>query len=245
MTLEEFRNDYRKNDIPSWYSGQLHLALSASLPIILGYFLAIHLENVTRAEWWGAILFGAFYCTLAEYIAHRWFMHRRRNFPMMRLVFKRHAEQHHHFFPHDNMRTDSSRDWHVILFPVYGFIMLFGGLGAPAAFVVAKLTSLNVALIVMIVGCVFYFFYEFMHLMYHLSEDHWTQKLPLLPWLRRHHQIHHRLNLMQKANFNVTYPVADFIFRTLVTESQLEKAARPRLVAAEPPEESSARRHSL
>ena len=33
--------------------------------------------------------------------------------------------------------------------------------------------------------------------------------------LRRHHQAHHDLGLMQRWNFNITFPICDAVFGTL------------------------------
>ena len=49
----------------------------------------------------------------AEYFGHRGPMHRPR--AGMRLLFQRHTREHHHFYAHDAMSYESSRDFKMVL----------------------------------------------------------------------------------------------------------------------------------
>jgi sterol desaturase/sphingolipid hydroxylase (fatty acid hydroxylase superfamily) len=74
----------------------------------------------------------------------------------------------------------------------------------------------------------FYFMsYEVLHFCYHLDDDMWISHLPVIRALRRHHRIHHRLNLMLKYNFNITWPIADFFFGTIYRERTTEPPPEP------------------
>jgi hypothetical protein len=74
----------------------------------------------------------------------------------------------------------------------------------------------------------FYFMsYEVLHFCYHLDDDVWISRLPVIRALRRHHRIHHRLNLMLKYNFNITWPISDFFFGTIYRAPQDDSARVP------------------
>ena len=56
--------------------------------------------------------------------------------------------------------------------------------------------------------------YEWLHLSYHLPAESRIGRSPLVRALRRNHAAHHTPELMQRWNFNVTIPVADWLFGT-------------------------------
>ena len=61
--------------------------------------------------------------------------------------------------------------------------------------------------------------YELSHLSYHLPEDSFIGRRPLVRALREHHRRHHHTALMQRWNFNVTLPLFDWVFRTSVPDA--------------------------
>ena len=67
----------------------------------------------------------------------------------------------------------------------------------------------------MITALAYFLNYEVLHLLYHLPDAHPLARLPLLPTLRRLHHTHHDPELMTRRNFNITYPLGDWVFRTL------------------------------
>jgi sterol desaturase/sphingolipid hydroxylase (fatty acid hydroxylase superfamily) len=57
--------------------------------------------------------------------------------------------------------------------------------------------------------------YEWLHLAYHLPADSRIGRSRFIGWLRRHHATHHTPELMQRWNFNVTVPFADWVLGTI------------------------------
>jgi sterol desaturase/sphingolipid hydroxylase (fatty acid hydroxylase superfamily) len=57
--------------------------------------------------------------------------------------------------------------------------------------------------------------YEWLHLAYHLPADSFIGRRWLIARLRRHHALHHDPRLMQKWNFNVTFPIWDRVRGTV------------------------------
>ena len=61
-----------------------------------------------------------------------------------------------------------------------------------------------------------YLLYETLHFSYHLPEDHVVhRRLPGLRRLRALHQLHHRSEEMTRTNFNLTFPLTDWLAGTL------------------------------
>ena len=99
------------------------------------------LEGVRPLEWLTVPL-SLLYANLAEYVGHRWPMHR--PFRGLGLVYKRHAGQHHRFFTHEAMPVESGRDFRALLFPPVLVLFFFGLFGVPVWFALAWLLSFGV-----------------------------------------------------------------------------------------------------
>ena len=77
------------------------------------------------------------------------------------------------------------------------------------------MVSANVAWLFISVGLAYYLNYEILHTAYHLPETHWLARNGLVKRLRWLHRMHHDQSLMAKANFNITWPIGDWLFGTL------------------------------
>jgi hypothetical protein len=86
---------------------------------------------------------------------------------------------------------------------------------APVFAIIYHFFSLNAALLYVATTLAYYLNYEWLHLAYHLPQTHWVYRVPGVLTLRKLHFRHHDLHQMDKSNFNISYPVFDFIFRTL------------------------------
>jgi len=64
-------------------------------------------------------------------------------------------------------------------------------------------------------GVFYYVHYEVLHTAYHLPEGHWLAQRGLVRRLRWLHQTHHDPALMTRYNFNITWPLCDWLFGTL------------------------------
>lgn len=210
--IATFRTQYRQRVIGPHYQGWLHFAFTLCMATSIIVLCALQLRSVTPWEWL-ALPLTLVYSNMAEYFGHRGPMHHPR--PGLRTVYERHARQHHRFFTNTHMAFDSSRDFKVVLFPpvlVTFFLLAFG---APVALLLAWLTSANVGYLFGLAAAAYFLNYELLHFAYHLPSDHVVSRLPGMRVLRRLHTVHHDPELMSKHNFNISYPVCDWVFGTL------------------------------
>src|SRR5688572_15438054 len=108
-----FRERYRRERIPVRYSGVRHFLLTFTIGFLAIALCGVWLEGVRPLELL-TIPLTLLVANLGEYQFHRVPMHHPVLLP--RLLYRRHAD-HHRFFTHDSMGTDSRRDFHVLLFP--------------------------------------------------------------------------------------------------------------------------------
>jgi hypothetical protein len=210
-SVVRFREGYRAAEIGPRYTGVGHLLLTSSVSLAAIAFALSRLEGVRAAEW-AAVPLSFLIANLGEYLGHRLVMHRPRR--GLGIVYQRHTEQHHHFYTHEAMAAESSRDFKMVLFPPVMMVFFFGGLALPIGALLHLVFSRNTALLFAAVAIGYFLAYEWLHLSYHLSDDTWLARLPPMRALRRHHTRHHDLALMGKWNFNITFPIADSLFGT-------------------------------
>ena len=211
-----YREQYREQLIPEGYSGPRHFALIlgfVALVIVIGVF---QLDRVQPLEWL-AVPLTFLYANLAEYLGHRFVMHRRR--PALGLIYERHTLQHHRFFTHRAMRYDSSDDFKAVLFPPLLMVFFAVAFALPAGLLLAWLFSPNVAWLFVITAIGYYGSYEILHFAYHQEEDSPILRLPGVKRMRRLHLDHHDPAVMQRGNFNITWPICDVVFGTRVVRS--------------------------
>ena len=210
--VARFRAAYREHDIPRHYSGVLNLWITFGGGAAALIACLAQLDAVSRAEWL-TIPLAFLYANLVEYFGHRFPMHR--PFPGLKLIYRRHAGQHHRFFTDAAMAHEGSRDLRAVLFPPLLVVFFFGGFALPAWFVLAQAASPDVAWLLLATGIAYFLSYEFLHLAYHQPPGHWMTRVPgvaRLSWLHRHH---HDPRVMTMRNFNITWPIGDVLFGTL------------------------------
>ena len=207
----DYRDHYRQNHIPRGYSGPGHLLFILGFTLG-GIVLAVLSLDAVRPLEWLTLPIAFIYANLVEYLGHRWVMHR----PVsgLRLVFHRHTRQHHRFFTDEHMAMDDAGDCRAVLFPPLLMVFFFGLFALPVGLMLAMIFSANVAWLFLIAGLAYYLNYELLHLAYHLPEESRWFKLPGLLRLRRLHHEHHRPSVMTHKNFNITYPLFDWLFGT-------------------------------
>lgn len=210
-TGRAYRPEYRENYTPAGYSGIRHMAfivLFCAGGIALGI---TRLDDVRPLEWL-AIPLTFLYANLAEYLGHRFVMHRKRK--GLGLIYERHTVQHHRFFTVDEMEMDGLIDLRAILFPPSLLIFFFVGFALPAGLLLTWLFSTNVAWLFVVTALGYYFSYEVLHLTYHLPADSKVLGFPGVRRLQRLHRVHHDPTVMAHGNFNITWPICDWIFGT-------------------------------
>lgn len=223
--VERFRADYRANEIPARYSGRLHLAITFGGGGALLLASLLQLEDVSALEAITVPL-AFLYANLAEYWGHRTAMHR--PVPGLRLVYRRHAGQHHRFFTDRDMPIDDWRDLRAVLFPPLLAAFFFFAFALPAGWLIARFAGSDAAWLFVATGIGYFLNYEFLHLAYHAPPGSWLARLPGIAALARLHRAHHNPAHMARSNFNITYPIGDVVFGTLRHEGASRDAETAR-----------------
>ncbi len=209
--VAEFREEYRREQVGPRYSGRAHLAFTSlgSLAVIGLTLSCVH--SGRPLEWLtlpGVFLLG----NVVEFLGHRGPMHHRR--PGLGLLFQRHTEQHHRFFTHEALAYESSRDVKMVLFPPVLLLFFLGAIAAPLGALCFALISPNVGWLFVAASVGYYLTYEWLHFCHHLPPEHPVARLAVMQQLRRHHEAHHDPSKMQRYNFNISFPLADWLFGT-------------------------------
>lgn len=207
----DYREHYRQTEIPAWYRGYAHLATTVTLSLLAIVAALAALDAVTPLEWLTVPVM-IFVANIVEYWGHRGPMHH--PLPGLRIIHRRHALQHHRFFTDEHMQFDENRDFIAVLFPIVLVVFYLGLIAAPLALVLAWTFSANVAFLAVTVAVAYFLNYELLHFAYHAPRDSRIARLPLVNTLRRLHLNHHRPELMTAYNFNITYPIGDWLFGT-------------------------------
>ena len=79
----------------------------------------------------------------------------------------------------------------MILFPPVLLIFFLLGFAIPVAALFFWIWSTNAALLFLATALAYFLNYEWLHLSYHLPEEHFISKLPIIQSLRKLHQTHH------------------------------------------------------
>lgn len=220
--VEEFRAQYRQQQIGPRYSGALHLAFTSLGCLALMVFCALQLREV-QAQQWLVVPLTLLYANFSEWAGHRGPMHKRR--PGLGLIYERHTQQHHRFFTPQQMSFDSRRDYKAVLFPPVLLIFFVLAFALPVGLAIAWLFSANSAWLFVLCSVGYFLNYEWLHYAWHVPPGHWIARLPGYAGLQEHHRLHHAPQRMRLANFNISYPIADRIMgtydhRPLTTETE-------------------------
>ncbi|VVO80984.1 hypothetical protein PS870_01797 [Pseudomonas fluorescens] len=213
QTTQAFRDRYRA-DIHPRYNPWLHGAFVLLFGVLAigGFWSTVH--QVRPLEWLTVPLTLLFF-NFGVYLVHRHLGHHKKNFA--RMFYARHAGDHHSFFAPGHMTYDTARDWRVILFPAW-LIVIHTVVFTLPAWWLFKQVNANVA--GLFGGCLVlgYLMYEVFHACEHLPPDNPVTRLPWIRQMRRLHELHHRRELMQERNFNIVFPLMDYLFGTLYWE---------------------------
>jgi hypothetical protein len=209
--VQKFRADYRARAYGPYYHGWAHFAFTSAGSLAVIVFSLSQLSGVTPRS---LLTIPATFllANLMEYMGHRGPMHGPR--AGLRRLYQRHTLEHHRFFTHESMTYESSRDFKMVLFPPVMLLFFLGALATPLGALFFLLFSRSTGWLFVTTAMAYFLSYEWLHFCYHLPEEHWASRLPFMPALRRHHTAHHDLSLMGKWNFNITFPICDWLFGT-------------------------------
>ncbi len=197
--------------IPWWYSPWGHLAFPSAVGLGMIAASVALLDKPTGLELLTVPLV-LLLININEWHIHRNILHRR-TWPL-EVLFWRHTPEHHVIFVRDDMAMRETREFRLVLIPFYGIIAIFVTT-LPITAALWFLVSHNVALLWVASTMGYTVAYEALHLSYHLPESNPIGRSGLIRFLKRHHAMHHTPELMQKWNFNVTVPFADWLLRTI------------------------------
>lgn len=209
--VQSFRASHRAQTISPRYSGWLHLAFT-SLGALTAIGACVAWVRAPTLSELAIIPITFLFANAVEYFAHRGPMHHPAR--GLRLLHQRHTRQHHRFYTRDAMTCESARDFQMILFPPVMLLFFLGAIAAPIGLFLSWLGSANLGLLFAATALGYFLSYEWLHLCYHLDPKSWVGRLPGMAHLRRHHSTHHDPILMQRWNFNITFPIFDAVMGT-------------------------------
>lgn len=211
MKLEERRAQLIA-EIPGWYSGAAHFA---AINLAGAVVIAGAVASLERPAWWHLGLVPMFFAfaNLFEWWVHRGPLHH----PVrgLRRLYDRHTRAHHVAFVDTAMEIRAPRELRLVLFPPYLF-PLFLVMNAPLLLLLAWAGGLDLALVFLASAVAYYVAYEWLHTLHHWPRASWIGRRGVVAWLRRHHEAHHDPRRMIHGNWNVSFPLADYAFRTVL-----------------------------
>jgi hypothetical protein len=211
-TTEAFRARYR-SAIHASYSGHLHALWIATAGLSVVAISVAQLESVATLEWLVLVL-ALVLGNVGEYAIHIHLGHRKKRWAT--LFYQRHTGDHHSFFNDTNMQWQTPRDWRVVLFPAWLILLVVVFIGAPGAWAFNHMVSSNAAWLWLAGITTTYLLYEAFHFSDHLANGHWLHRfVPGLAAMAHLHRLHHHRDNMTAVNFNLTFPLTDYVMKTL------------------------------
>lgn len=206
----KFREQYQAQIHPR-YSGPVHVGVMYAVGIAASLWCISHLEHTTWE--WLVVIVVFFFSNLFEWWIHKHVMHRLRDVWALRSIYDRHTRQHHQYFTDNEMTVSSTREWRIIFFP-WRALFTFMALGTPFALALGWLLNPNAGYILMITIVGQYLIYETFHYCCHTRDNWFVRYVPFVNTIRRHHTAHHNYGIMMVRNFNLTFPIADWVMGT-------------------------------
>ena len=209
-SVSGYRIRFRRESVSKRYSGWLHFAFTSS---VCSGLIAYALSSLDRVAAWelAAIPATFVFGNGVEYVLHRFPMHRRLR--PVGIMYSRHTLLHHRYFTARAMSYETSSDIKAILFPPV-MVVVLAALIAPVWLLLRSFASPDAAWLFYATALGYFLSYEWLHFAHHLPQNSLVARLPGMPALRRHHTAHHETRLMSRCNFNVTFPIFDYVFGT-------------------------------
>ncbi len=207
---ETFRSKILQ-ETPSWYNPYLHFLVPSVFGLGMIVLAGFLVENILWWEWFTIPLTYLLSNTL-EWYAHRDLLHKRQ--PWAPVLYDRHTPLHHRLYVTDQMAMKDIREFRQVLIPAYGILLLFF-ITTPLTTFLWLVVSPNVACLFAATSMGYVVGYEWLHLSYHLPENHPIGRLGPIQKLKHHHAVHHNPQLMQQWNMNVTVPFFDWVKGTV------------------------------
>jgi hypothetical protein len=168
----------------------------------------------------GSLIYGSFF----EWFVHKVVMH---TTSISKLAFDRHAVQHHtsrralktfYIPPEDHAKYELGESSVV---PILWFLHF------PLYYAAGHFTHLHVGIGAAAGGLLYLIGYEFIHFFIHAPKNHYFQRTRLFRFYCEYHRIHHH---KARLNYNIVFPLADFVLRTQSFEPIRVEPSRPDFV---------------
>jgi hypothetical protein len=222
--VRQFRSDYARDVRPPGYSGSTHIAIV----ILVGMSVIAAAVCLASLDWRPAHLWivplTLLIANAVEYAAHRGPMHHRVS--RLTALHTRHSGRHHRYFTAGQMHFESPDDFHAVLFPPV-LLVFFGGVTVALGCMAALFLPRAAAALFVATGVGYYLVYEVLHFLYHVPPQSRGGNLPGVRWLARLHKLHHHHAYMQTHNFNLVFPLCDWIAGTLHNPDTTTHAKSP------------------
>lgn len=221
MDLEAKRAELRAK-IPANYNGKLHFITLNTVSLTA---IAIGLANLGELAWWDwAFVPGFFaFANFFEWAYHRWPLHTP---GYIREGYLSHAKCHHILFTDDAMPMEEWNDLNYTLFHPF-FLVIILCIVLPVGLLLGALISPNLLWLSVISGYGYYWVYEWLHTLHHFPQGFAFAETPFVNWLREHHARHHNIRQMTRGNFNVSFPLADYIIGSVLPDGRKQSAKTP------------------
>ncbi len=198
-----------------WYRGRMHYGFTVGFALWIGVLSLLHLDRPTWRDSW-IIPVMVVYANFVEYFVHRFPLHRR--IPGFGLLYERHAVQHHRYFTERDISITTPLQMYYVLFPAQAIVFFIPLAAGPVAWWIAGCFGDNAGWLALLTSAGYFAWYETFHLANHLPLTHWVHRIPGLSQLCRFHRLHHHPASAKQFNFNVTFPMADWVMGTLKRE---------------------------
>lgn len=178
-------------------------------------YISLQLNNPSVMEWMTLAVM-MIVGNLGVYLIHRYPLHR--YWKWHEFPYREHTIKHHSYFQYHDLNIYSFKEIGNIVFPpqvVLGFVIGY----IPVVYFLSSLVfSQNTAWLIVLGSAAYFMLYEIMHTISHAPEDHFLMKVKFLRFMRNHHRLHHHQRLMSKWNFNIVFPLFDWLTGTMITE---------------------------
>lgn len=219
--VQRFRDQYRSEMLPPGYSGWRHVALVALVgPSVIAAALVLASRTWRASDFW-VVPATLLIANIVEYLAHRGPMHHR--VKGLTLLHLRHSGRHHRYFTAKAMTFESTRDFHAVLFPPV-LLLFFGGIAAMLGGLAMLLLGTAGGALFFATSMGYYLLYEVLHFLYHVPPQWPLARLPGVRWLARLHRLHHDPPHMLLCNFNLVFPLCDWVAGTLDSGHEPQRA---------------------
>ena len=210
---EYFRTKYVTQDAGYRYlgitNGKLYLATIIFVTISAPTLALLQIETF-HFYFFCLLPFYFIIANLVEYVLHRYPMHHK----MKGLGFLfEHVTVHHYFYGNEFYYNEEPRDNMAIFLPLLYFFFISFDIFLIAA-VIYLFADLENALFFAAFAYLYYLMYEFLHFSSHAKEGSFLKKIPFIRKLSQNHLNHHKLELMETYNFNITFPIFDKLLGT-------------------------------